>query len=297
VILINPINALLWAIRRNQRDVINLYNSLSPLMSITTGSYMLNFGYWSDGITNPVEAQEHLCKMIGNLAELESAKTLVDVGSGLSSPAIFWKNEYPSLEIYCININHDHLIFANKLKKNYFDQKIFNKNFESDISLLNSTAIQLPFNRQSMDRIISLESAQHFKPLIEFIKEVRYVLKKDGIFVIAVPVITNFLSPIQNLVKLGILSFTWASEHYLLSDILDIVEYEKFKIIEIQNIGSLVYNPLADYYIRNRKFLLKRITSEYGSFLEYILFKSILKMDKLSKEKIIDYIIIKLKKM
>jgi hypothetical protein len=83
----------------------------------------------------------------------------------------------------------------------------------------------------------------------------------------------------------------------LLSDILDIVEYEKFKIIEIQNIGSLVYNPLADYYIRNRKFLLKRITSEYGSFLEYILFKSILKMGKLSKEKIIDYIIIKLKKM
>jgi hypothetical protein len=83
----------------------------------------------------------------------------------------------------------------------------------------------------------------------------------------------------------------------LLNDILDIVEHEKFKIIEILNIGPLVYNPLSEYYIRNRKILLKRITSEYGSFLEYILFKSISKMDKLSKEKIIDYVIIKLKKM
>lgn len=295
--LINPINVLLWGIRRNQRDVINLYSSLSPLMSSTTGSYMLNFGYWSDGIDNPVEAQENLCNIIGKLAELESAKTLVDVGSGLSSPAIFWKNEYPLLEIYCININHPHLIFANRLKEQFFIQKNLNKNFISDISLFNSTAIKLPFNKQSIDRIIALESAQHFKPLIEFIKDVKYILKKDGIFVIAIPVITNLLSPIQNLVKLGILSFTWASEHYVLNDILEILKYENFKIIEILNIGQLVYTPLSEYYIKNRKILLKKITSEYGSFLEYILFKSLVKMDKLSKEKIIDYIIIKLRKI
>ena len=295
--LINPIDALLWGIRRNQRDVINLYSSLSPLMSITTGSDMLNFGYWSDGINNPIKAQENLCNIIGKLAELESAKTLLDVGSGLSSPAMFWKNEYPLLEIYCININYPHLIFANKLKEQFFIQKNINKNFKSDISLFNSTAIKLPFNKESIDRIIALESAQHFKPFIEFIKDVKHVLKKEGIFIIAIPVITNLLSPIQNLVKLGILSFTWASEHYVLNDILEMLSYEHFKIIEILNIGPLVYTPLSEYYIKNRKILLKRITSEYGALLEYILFKSLVKMDKLSKSKIIDYVIIKLRKM
>lgn len=295
--LINPIDALLWGIRRNQRDVINLYSSLSPLMSITTGSDMLNFGYWSDGINNPIKAQENLCNIIGKLAELESAKTLLDVGSGLSSPAMFWKNEYPLLEIYCININYPHLIFANKLKEQFFIQKNINKNFKSDISLFNSTAIKLPFNKESIDRIVALESAQHFKPFIEFIKDVKHVLKKEGIFIIAIPVITNLLSPIQNLVKLGILSFTWASEHYVLNDILEMLSYENFKIIEILNIGPLVYTPLSEYYFKNRKILLKRITSEYGSLLEYILFKSLVKMDKLSKAKIIDYVIIKLRKM
>jgi cyclopropane fatty-acyl-phospholipid synthase-like methyltransferase len=295
--LINPIDAILWGIRRNQRDVINLYSSLSPLMSITTGGDMLNFGYWSDGINNPIKAQENLCNIIGKLAELESAKTLLDVGSGLSSPALFWKNEYSLLEIYCININYPHLICANKLKEQFFVEKNINGNFKSDISLFNSTAIKLPFKKESIDRIIALESAQHFKPFIEFIRDVKNILKKEGIFIIAIPVIKNFLSPIQNLVKLGILSFTWASEHYVLKDILEILSHENFKIIEIQNIGEFVYTPLSEYYIKNRKILLKKITSEYGSLLEYILFKSLVKMDKLSKAKIIDYVLIKLSKI
>ena len=294
MILINPINALLWGIRRNQRDIINLYNSLSPLMHITTGSYMLNFGYWSDGIRDPVEAQQNLCKLTGKIAELESAKNLIDVGSGLSSPAIFWKNLYPLLDIYCININISHLIFANKLKEKYFIQNIKEKN---DICLFNSTANKLPFNRESIDRIVSLESAQHFRPLIEFIKDVKYILKSDGILVIAIPVITNLSGSIQTLIRLGLLSFTWASEHYLLNDILSILKNKEFKIIEIHNIGSLVYNPLSQYYIENRNQLQNKISSEYGSFFEYILYKSILKMDKLSKNKIIDYVIIKSKKL
>jgi cyclopropane fatty-acyl-phospholipid synthase-like methyltransferase len=295
--LINPIDAILWGIRRNQRDVINLYSSLSPLMSITTGGNMLNFGYWSDGINNPIKAQENLCNIIGKLAELESAKTLLDVGSGLSSPALFWKTEYSLLEIYCININYSHLIFANKLKEQFFVEKNINRNFKSDISLFNSTAIKLPFKKESIDRIIALESAQHFKPFIDFIRDVKYILKKEGIFIIAIPVIKNFLSPIQNLIKLGILSFTWASEHYVLKDILEMLSHENFKIIEILNIGEFVYTPLSEYYIKNRKILLKKITSEYGSLLEYILFKSLVKMDKLSKAKIIDYIVIKLSKI
>ena len=295
--LINPIDAILWGIRRNQSDIINLYSSLSPLMSITTGGNMLNFGYWSDGINNPIKAQENLCNIIGKLAELESAKTLLDVGSGLSSPALFWKNKYSLLEIYCININYPHLIFANKLKEQFFVEKNINGNFKSDISLFNSTAIKLPFKKESIDRIIALESAQHFKPFIDFIRDVKYILKKEGIFIIAIPVIKNFLSPIQNLIKLGILSFTWASEHYVLKDILEMLSHENFKIIEILNIGEFVYTPLSEYYIKNRKILLKRITSEYGSLLEYILFKSLVKMDKLSKAKIIDYVVIKLSKI
>jgi len=63
-----------------------------------------------------------------------------------------------------------------------------------------------------MDRIIALESAQHFKPLLQFIQESRRILEHDGLLVIALPVIklsipSSVLAAAQEFLKLGILSF------------------------------------------------------------------------------------------
>ncbi len=109
---INPLDVLLWTLRRNEKDVINLYDSLSPVMQVATGGSMLNFGYWTDEIKEPILAQENLCDFFGKLAELENAKTAVDVGSGHSAPAIFWRKLYEKLNLYCININYNQLNFS-----------------------------------------------------------------------------------------------------------------------------------------------------------------------------------------
>ena len=111
--LINPLQAILWTFRRSERDVINLYNSLSPVMQLATGGDMLNFGYW-DGASDPVAAQNNLCALAGEMAELGSAKRLADVGSGLSAPAARWKSAYSSLDISCVNINFQQLLVARK---------------------------------------------------------------------------------------------------------------------------------------------------------------------------------------
>jgi len=42
----------------------------------------------------------------------------------------------------------------------------------------------LPFSKNSADRIIALESAQHFKPFKDFISESHRILKKDGKWII-----------------------------------------------------------------------------------------------------------------
>jgi len=91
--VINPVDMFFWTIRKNEKDVINLYNSLSPIMQLATGGSMLNFGYWEQNTSEPIVAQENLCSYFGNMAELENAKSVVDVGSGLSSPAIFWRKK------------------------------------------------------------------------------------------------------------------------------------------------------------------------------------------------------------
>ena len=66
-------------------------------------------------------------------------------------------------------------------------------------------------------------------------------------------------------------------------------------ILETEKIGINVYAPLAKYYFNNRKELQGKIKSKYSSTTEKILFKSLKKMAKSSKEGLIDYALVKCK--
>jgi len=276
LVTINPLNVILWTLRRNEKDVINLYDSLSPVMQVATGGSMLNFGYWTDKINEPILAQENLCDFFGKLAELDNAQTVVDVGSGLSAPAIFWRNLYENLNLNCVNINYKQLCFSGP---------------EINIEFINSTSTKLPFTANSVDRVLALESSQHFKPLDSFISESKRILKKSGILALALPVTLSHTS----LRKMGILKFTWSSEHYGAEYIKKLVIDKGFTITNERLIGDQVYSPLADYYVKNRDSLKKSIKQKYPDFVEKILFKSMLKMKKSSEEKMIDYLILKCK--
>jgi SAM-dependent methyltransferase len=178
------------------------------------------------------------------------------------------------------------------------------------LSFVNATSTLLPFADNSVDRIIALESAQHFRPLSEFFSESNRVLQNDGIFVIAIPVVTHnqkcahlgnsMFSEVINLVssffRLGVLSFTWMSEHFDLNYVKSQIVKAGFQPVEMQLIGSHVYEPLSSYYIQNREKLRDAILKEYPSYIEKILYNSILKMNELSKKGVIDYAIIQAKK-
>jgi len=273
---INLFEMLLWTFRRNENDVINLYDSLSPIMQLSTEGDMLNFGYWNNSADKPIEAQKNLCEFTGKLANLSNAKSLVDVGSGMLGPARKWQSDYPDLEISSININY------NQLKKSDTDF----------IQKINSTSRFLPFTDSSIDRIIALESAQHFKPLEDFFLESKRILKDDGNLVIAIPIVSKNASVISDL---GILSFTWSSEHYTIESITSKINSAGFSIIQSQKIGDNVYTPLAQYYFDHRKELQERIKTKYSSTTEKILYRSLKKMQDSSEGGLIDYAILKCK--
>ena len=265
---------MLWTLRRNEKDVVNLYSTLSPLMQIATGGNMLNFGYWDNENSDPLTAQQNMCVKFAAMAELETAKTVLDVGSGLSSPAMFWKDTFPNLSISCVNINYSQLSDSGA---------------RQNIGLFNSSSTKLPFSKNSVDRVLALESAQHFKPLSEFISESKRVLVDSGLLVLAVPVTVNPASS----KKLGILRFTWSSEHYSLDHVRHLIRSNRFAVSQEQLIGPSVYGPLADYYLEHRDELRNSILEKYPSYVEKILFRSIQKMKKASEEKIIDYVLLK----
>ncbi len=280
MISINPLQAFMWTFRRSERDVVNLYNSLSPVMQLATGGSMLNFGYW-DGVHDPVAAQHNLCALVGDMAELDASKMLLDVGSGLGAPAMQWNDAY-SADICCVNINYRQSRIASE-----------SANGRGGVSFVNGTCTALPFPDRSADRVVALESAQHFRPLEKFVSESRRVLKDSGILVIALPVMKQSDGHLAAVAKLGILSFTWSSEHYGLGHVRSAVERGGFAIDDIRHVGHQVYEPLADYYIENRQALRERILEEYSSFVERVLYRSLVKMRDASQKGIIDYAIIK----
>jgi len=271
---INPLDLFLWTLRRNEKDVVNLYNTLSPVMQLATGGTMLNFGYWNAQNTDPISAQENLCSVFATMAELDSSTNAVDVGSGLSAPALFWKNKFENLSISCVNINYNQLLYSGPQQK---------------IEFFNSSSTKLPFTDNSVDRVLALESSQHFKPFIDFISESKRILSSSGLLVLAIPITLDSSS----ITKLGILKFTWSSEHYSLNEIRDMIVSGGFTISEEKLIGSSVYDPLADYYVEHRNKLKKSILKQYSPYVEKVLFRSIQKMKKASKENIIDYVLLK----
>ncbi|MED5543250.1 MAG: methyltransferase domain-containing protein [Thermoproteota archaeon] len=275
--LINPVDLLLWTFRRNENDVVKLYDALSPIMEVSTGGDMLNFGFWDESTPHPIDAQKRLCTMMGDMAQISSAEMIADVGSGILGPAKIWISQYPSLHISSVNVNFSQLASVEP----------------DNISKLNSTARMLPFSNSSLDRVIALESAQHFKPVGDFFSESYRVLKDDGILALAIPTATDDSS----LSNLGILKFTWSSEHYSQKNILDEISKNGFEVIESSDIGKNVYPPLAQYYINNRDELRKKILSRYSKYVEKILFESMKKMQSASENGLIGYSMLKCKKL
>jgi SAM-dependent methyltransferase len=329
------LKSLLWIIRHNELDTINLYNSITPFVQIAIGGNgnMLNFGYWSQNKKaldmSPLQAQEELSALIGKFGEFQTSHRIIDIGSGFSAPAIQWKLIYDFLDIVCVNINSQQLSTAAKIlvplitttaKSHIINADISNSIISTAdakvrqsvtapvicrdiISLVNATATTLPFADKCADRVVALESAQHFKPLQYFFKESTRILKSKGLLIIAIPVVTSSTksSFIQQFRKLGILYFSWASEHYTLDNIKSSLKFEGISIEDIQHIGHNVYEPLADYYIQNRKLLKKAVKDSLSSYaqvisfeiIENIIYRSALKMRSLSQRDIIDYVLIK----
>ena len=285
MLAVNPVDVVLWTLRRNEKDVIKLYDSLSSVMQLATGGTMLNFGYWEGDVHSPIEAQSKLCSLVGTLADLSSSNTIIDVGSGYGTPALQWSEEFKPRNIICLNINSQQLVKGFK-----------RRNQRTHLSYINSTSISLPFSDRAVERIIALESAQHFKPFDKFIAESYRILQPDGLLIISMPVTILLANTMKRLFKLGILNLTWSSERYESEYVKSTIEQHKFRILEASMIGAQVYAPLALYYVQHRKSLRERIVTRYPPIVEKILYNSLVKMMNISKEGLIEYIVIKARK-
>ncbi len=283
--MVDPLELFMWTFRRSERDVINLYDSLSDVMTLATGGSMINFGLWSNGAKDPIAAQRDLCAYFADVAGIMQNDVILDVGCGYAAPAVQWHDAHAS-EIFCININLRQIREAQK------NAEIASKmRKDPGLRLIDATATRLPFKDQAADKVLAFESPQHFKPLGSFFAEARRILKPGGSMTLALPVLdSGTQAPI---LKIGLLAMTWASEHYTEKYILSELEENGFEATYKSEIGSSVYAPLADYYFDHRDEIKKSILSEYPPYVESVLSMSMKKMKSVSEKGIIGYLIVR----
>ena len=319
------LSCLLWICRRNEDDIISIYNLLTPYVRLVTNCNMLNFGYWNADTEDLFSAQRNLSSLVGELAELHSGLRIIDAGSGFSSPALYWESKYFPVDIICVDTNCNELRIGIEHRNRTMDRRnicnsddqpaLHDQNIELSwnsacMRFINASSMLLPFRPKTIDRVIALESAHHFRHITQFIEECRRVLRDDsGMLVIALPVITKKISRLHMMLKLGILYLSWTSQRYDSSEIKSLIMANGFTIREVLQVGPNVYGPLTDYYLLNRGgfkqkiihrnksspllFLSTFINSLIYDFVEKMICRSAFKMKELSKKGFLDYIIIK----
>lgn len=295
--VLNIADIIRWSLHKSPKNVAAMYEKLSPLMCGLTHGTMLNFGYWDKNHCTPALAQKNMCDMVADMARFgdsaHSCLTVLDVGCGMCSPAIYWKSLYPTLDIHCINTSykqlHDAMLsgFMPTLGAKITDQTgTSEKSFWPNLT--SATATMLPFTSKSADCIIALESAQHFNPLESFVAESKRILKDAGVLIVAIPVLVK-----KSFTRLGILNFTWASEHYTLEHAHQKIMDNGFQICDERLVGAHVYGPLADYYMSNRLDIRQSVKQMgYSMYLESMIMASMKKMKKTFDAGMIDYAIL-----
>jgi len=244
------------------------------MMQVGADTKMLNFGLWKNSITLP-DAQREMSEYAAEFGDFATANKVLDVGSGFCIPATIWKEKFSGLDIFCMDLNYSEL----KNGSNHI------------IAQINSSSSQIPFSDRSFDRIIALESAQHFVPLEKFFGEAKRILTDDGKLILAIPTTID-----SSVFKLGILSITWLSKKYTREYILDIIKQAGFSLKKEESVGDLVYGPFAEFYIQNRQALKQRLATTYSTSIENLVFRSMKKMKELSEKKMLDYLFLSLEK-
>jgi len=172
VIIIMVLCYLGFLIMKNNFDKYNQLISILKKVGNNENSNFMNYGYWDKPNMTMFDANKRLCKIVGSKGDLKNAKNILDVGCGYGEQDFYWKKNI-NAKIHAIDICN---ISINKAKK-------INKN--KDITFDTGNACSLNFDDNTYDRVVSLESAFHYDPRINFFKESYRVLKKGGKLVIA----------------------------------------------------------------------------------------------------------------
>jgi cyclopropane fatty-acyl-phospholipid synthase-like methyltransferase len=165
--LYNPLQGL---------DAIAVYDLLSTDSATERGLY-LNLGYWREAAVDIDEASEALAMLVAKTARIGREDRVLDCGFGFGDQDILWAKTLTLERIIGLNITASQVAVARR--------RISAFGLDNRVDLRHGSATDMPVDADSVDVVIALECAFHFRTRQRFFREARRVLRPGGRLVTA----------------------------------------------------------------------------------------------------------------
>ncbi|MBK1650027.1 SAM-dependent methyltransferase [Rhabdochromatium marinum] len=174
--LVANVGFLNWLFNPLQRsDVRSVYDLLLDQSPCERTRY-LNLGYWEQAQTLD-DACDALVRLVGERAGLEPDDQILDVGFGFGDQDLLWWREFHPKRIKGLNITASQVAVAR--------ERVARQELTQQIDLQLGSATAMPVAAQSVDVVLALECAFHFRTRERFFAEALRVLRPGGRLVVA----------------------------------------------------------------------------------------------------------------
>jgi ubiquinone/menaquinone biosynthesis C-methylase UbiE len=144
--------------------------------SLTENALYLNLGYWRD-VDTIDEASEELALLVAKRGGMGPGDTVLDCGYGFGDQDILWARNMKPEKIIGLNITKSQV---ERARMNVADAGL-----DRSIDLREGSATAMPIENESIDLVVSVESAFHYRTREDFFKEAYRVLRPGGRLVTA----------------------------------------------------------------------------------------------------------------